>query len=189
VCEGEESRGIDYGTGHEAAFLGVLYCASLADESEPEVAEDLATVAFPAYVRVMRRLQRTYVLEPAGSHGVWGLDDFHFLPFLLGAAQLSRSDADISVGDILQHAEDPDLCSKYLYVAAVREILDVKKGCHFSESSPVLWDISAVPNWSKVHMGLCKMYEAEVWGKRPVIQHYLFGEVIPFDPDHPNPAG
>ena len=64
-------------------------------------------------------------LEPAGSHGVWGLDDYQFLPFLWGASQLIAHPTlqPPSIHDdklLSQHAPD------YLYLAAVHFVRQVR---------------------------------------------------------------
>eukprot|EP00808_Paulinella_micropora_P007336 g34338.t1 len=83
---GNEQR-IDYGTGHELNFVAWLTCLYKLKVYEKK---DLAPVifeVFSAYLEVTRTLQTTYWLEPAGSKGAWGLDDFCFLPFLWGSSQ------------------------------------------------------------------------------------------------------
>jgi len=165
---------IDYGTGHEASFVAWLACIAVLDLVKPE--------NHLRYLSFIRRVQRYYMLEPAGSHGVWGLDDYQFLPFLWGSSQL------------IDHPEFPPKCTlndsivnqfadEYFYFAAIKYIKETKKGPFF-EHSPTLFDITNVNNWHKVNQGLIKMYRAEVLKKFPVIQHFIFGSILPYEPAH-----
>ena len=65
----------------------------------------------------MRVIQLTYQLEPAGSHGVWGLDDHHFLPFLLGASELINSDEVKIPEAVHQEKVLTELSDEYMYLS------------------------------------------------------------------------
>lgn len=76
----------------------------------------------------------------------------------------------------------------YLYLGCINNInevfsflIKIKQG-PFYEHSPMLYDISGVPNWKKVNLGMLKMFIAEVLHKYPVIQHFPFGSLLPFIP-------
>ncbi|KAJ1677189.1 Serine/threonine-protein phosphatase 2A activator, partial [Spiromyces aspiralis] len=81
------SARIDYGSGHEMYFVVWLFCMSKIGYFAPSDGPAMVLVLFSKYLDVVRDLQRTYNLEPAGSHGVWGLDDYQFLPYYFGSAQ------------------------------------------------------------------------------------------------------
>lgn len=181
---GDEKR-IDYGTGHEAAFFAIIFALAKRGALAKADAADMVLVVFAAYMRVMRRLQAVYVLEPAGSHGVWGLDDFHALPFLFGSAQLSGLEEEVPTAEVYHERIVREYADRYLYVDAIRAVLEAKKGAPFHETSPMLYDITGVPTWQKTHNGLVRMYRGEVLGKLPVIQHFLFGTTLCWPGDQP----
>ena len=116
------------------------------------------------YLTLVRRLILTYTLEPAGSHGVWGLDDHSFLPYIFGSAQYAPpipQDGQIPVEGSREGAPDPGNVAKAnlvqterkknMYFGAIGFIYDVKTG-PFWEHSPTLYDISGVrAGWAKIN--------------------------------------
>ncbi|GKY91344.1 hypothetical protein MPSEU_000106600 [Mayamaea pseudoterrestris] len=182
---------LDYGTGHESSFqvfllsLCKLGCFGSTEKEPPSTKRMKATTLslYSAYLAVCRQIQTDYMLEPAGSHGVWGLDDYHCLPFYFGACQLVAADADLELTPKSIHSDRVlrDEGDKYMYFGCIRYIKSLKKGAPFFESSPMLNDISALLSWSKVASGLLQLYEGEVLKKRVVVQHFVFGNVFSAD--------
>jgi serine/threonine-protein phosphatase 2A activator len=115
-------------------------------------------------LELVRNLIKTYNLEPAGSHGVWGLDDHSFIPYILGSAQYSpaiaETDETPTEGSLPEATAPPSVVKDNIvqrerktnmYFSAIGFIYDVKKG-PFWEHSPMLFDISGVKDgWGKIN--------------------------------------
>jgi len=172
---------IDYGSGHEASFVSLLCAMNQVGLFTAEDFQPLVTRVFCGYLDLARKLQRVYCLEPAGSHGVYGLDDYQFLPFLFGSAQMLGQSA-IKPMSIHEESVIKEYSDDYMYLGCIKFIKEMKKG-PFAEHSSQLNSISYVPHqlWTKINNGMFTMYSQEVLNKYPVIQHFLFGSILPFE--------
>ncbi|SCU85206.1 LAME_0D00518g1_1 [Lachancea meyersii CBS 8951] len=168
---------LDYGTGHELSFFALVSALDMLGIWGSDLKGTDLLFLLNRYYGLIQKLVVTYTLEPAGSHGVWGLDDHFHLVYIFGASQL--------VGMRSPPATPKEMQKKYivqenssqnLYCQGLSFVFQVKSG-QLSENSPMLYDIAqTVPTWSKVQRGLLKMYFAEVLNKFPVVQHFWFGK-------------
>jgi len=158
-----------------------MYCMHSLGVVTTEDFPALVLRVFNGYLSLMRRLQEHYWLEPAGSHGVWGLDDYHFLPFLWGSAQLIGH-KHIFPKSIRSSEIVEGFSREYMYLSCIQFVVRVKTGA-LVEHSPMLVDISGVKTWNKVNEGMIKMYKAEFLHRFPVMQHFIFGTFLPFKPE------
>jgi len=185
---GNQTR-IDYGTGHELSFFCFLI---VLHKMQPETMKDFF-VALEQYFAIVRVLILKYKLEPAGSHGVWGLDDYQLLPLLFGTSQFCRR------SDIMFHSlfekKNRNLCyskalrfihvhktypsSKYTFEQKIEEYntVDIEEE-PFAVHSPRIYALKVVPVM-RMNKGMIKMYESVVLSKWVVIQHFISSEYLP----------
>lgn len=170
------STRLDYGTGHELSFMAVVAGIDMLGMLNSSFSGKDILFIFNAYYELIKKLILTYTLEPAGSHGVWGLDDHFHLVYILGSSQFNTDpNPPLRPSDVTNKQIVHKYSNVYLYCKAIDFIYTVKSG-PFSEHSPILSDISnTVKLWSKVQSGLTKMYMVEVLNKFPVVQHFWFG--------------
>lgn len=119
------------------------------------------------YFRIVRNLIRKFNIEPAGSHGIWGLDDYQFLPFLLGSSELHNS---VCVLDNLK---------KSCYKEAIDFIKETKgKGnIPFELIAPKLYSMRNL-KWTDVNVNLFRMYNEDVLRSEVVYQHFIYSKYL-----------
>lgn len=168
---------LDYGTGHELHFVMYLYCLRAIGVLRQCDHQAMVLRIFVKYIDLCRKIRSRYNQEPAGSHGVWSLDDYNFIPYIWGSAQLINH-PNILPDSVLDPLLVEQYKNEYMYLNCIAYTCSVKTGPFF-EHSPDLYNISAAASWKKINGGMHKKYEVDVLSKWPVIQHFLFGSIIP----------
>lgn len=185
---GNQTR-IDYGTGHELNFFCFLIVLHMLGKIEIE--EFL--IGLEHYFSIIRILILKYNLEPAGSHGSWGIDDYQLLPFLFGSSQFCKKNN--LVFSSLFLLKNKGLCYakalRFIHVhktcsARTHSFEERVKACNeievpeesFSYHSPNSYMLKDV-SFAKINKGMMKMYNSVVLSEYVVIQHFISSEYLP----------
>lgn len=189
---------IDYGTGHELNFLiftmglsNLLEVSDSGDGSDmlitpPKLEKyiqdngwDVLCLFAHRYLRLCRRLQTKFRLEPAGSRGVFNMDDFQFLPFLFGAAQIAHGPSSklIKIGTFYMRDQIEDFKEDFIFFEAIDFIWNNKRG-PFHEHSYTLWNLTELGSWENILRRIRTKFTSDILNPFPIVQHLLFGKYI-----------
>lgn len=78
------------------------------------------------YLSLVRKIQTVYKLEPAGSQGVWGLDDYQFIPFIWGSAQFMGPNAPVEPRQFMESDVVSAYHEDYMFLACIKYINEVR---------------------------------------------------------------
>jgi len=174
--------GLTLGIAHELSFL--IWLLSLS-KLQVFTQRDLPAIAgrvCSAYFKVTNLIQTQYrLVNNSSGHGLWGLEEFRLVAFVLGAAQL-RKHKFIKPRSIFSAEVLEGFSEQYIYLQAITAVqASNSSGVPFSERSPALCDISALRSWTDVHTGLMRMFESEVLRQHAVVQNLRFGAIFAAD--------
>lgn len=165
---GNEIR-LDYGTGHEINFLAFLYTAN----TVKLVSVHETHILFQEYFELIRLFIFKFNIEPAGSNGMFAIDDYNFLPFLFGSAELIStnlyfSDLFEKTNKNLMYAQAINFCQKH-------KCKLIKTP--FEKHSKVLYDMREM-NWTQINEIVMRMIREKVFNRNVVMQHFIFSEYL-----------
>ncbi|KAL7743303.1 hypothetical protein ACLKA6_012469 [Drosophila palustris] len=179
---GNQTR-LEYGTGHELSFLFFLCALFRSKVLMPSDEPAAALMLFNRYLNCVRRLQKRFSLQPAGFQGAYSLDDYQFVSYLWGAAQLCY-DAPFRPNQLLDTEVLAQWRKHYLLAGCVAFVAETKQGTFVTHSCQ-LWSILTLSTWTQVYHGLHNMYLKEVICQFHMLRHVYFGQLMSFDPAPP----
>lgn len=179
---GNQTR-LDYGTGHELSFLFFLCALFRSKVLLPGDEPAAALMLFDRYLNCVRRVQMQFGLNPAGFQGAYSLDDYQFVSYLWGAAQLCY-DPPFKPKELLDPEVFGQWRKQYLLAGSVAFAAESKTGT-FATHSCQLWSVATLSSWTQVYYGLHNMYLKEIICQFHMLRHAFFGQLMSFEPAPP----
>ncbi|KAF9764473.1 Serine/threonine-protein phosphatase 2A activator [Nosema granulosis] len=149
------STRMDYGTGHELNYFCYLY--TLYKSGCLKINEVFGVLK--VYFRVVRSFLNKFNIEPAGSQGIWGIDDYQILPYVFGSSELFNSSRSVF-----------ELDAKYCYIECLKSSKNKK--------SLVLQSFRN-KRWVDINRTLLNMYDLQIFKKNVITQHFIYSEFLP----------